>query len=264
MIAVDTSALMAIAFGEKEADACMRVLETESEVVISAGTVAEALIVAARRNVAEEVTRLIDGLGFEVVSITPASARRIAAAYERWGRGTHPAGLKFGDCFSYEIAKERACPLLYVGDDFSKTDLESALYNTVFSDRKAAKRGEKAMAKFDADTLRDLRGLQEVAIRTEKHPMSAVVIWVVVADDEVFVRSVRGSKGRWYRDLAAGGSATLEFAGRRLAVQALPASDADSIARASREFLRKYQPSPYAQSIVRAEILPTTLRLELR
>jgi hypothetical protein len=120
------------------------------------------------------------------------------------------------------------------------------------------------MAKFDADTLRQLRDAREVTIRTEKHPESAVVIWVVVADDEVFLRSVRGSKGRWYRDLAAGGSATLDFAGRRLAVQALPASDADSIARASREYLRKYQPSPYAQSMVRAEVLPTTLRLEPR
>src|SRR5215472_11943564 len=98
------------------------------------------------------------------------------------------------------------------------------------------------MAKFDADTLSQLRDLREVAIRTEKHPESAVVIWVVVADDEVFVRSVRGSKGRWYRDLATGGSATLEFAGRRAAVQAFPASDADAIGRASREFLRKYQP----------------------
>ena len=85
------------------------------------------------------------------------------------------------------------------------------------------------MAKFDADTLRELRDLREVAIRTEKHPEGAVVIWVVVADDEVFVRSVRGSRGRWYRDLTAGGSATLEFAGRRLAVQALPVSDADAI-----------------------------------
>ena len=126
MIAVDTSALMVIALGEGEADACIRVLETETEIVISAGTVAEALIVAARRNVAEEVSRLIDGLGFEIVSVTPASARRIAAAYMRWGRGAHPAGLNFGDCFSYEIAKERACRLLYVGDDFSKTDMESA------------------------------------------------------------------------------------------------------------------------------------------
>jgi hypothetical protein len=120
------------------------------------------------------------------------------------------------------------------------------------------------MAKFDADTLRELRDLREVSIRTEKHPDSAVVIWVVVAGDEVFVRSVRGSKGRWYRDIATGGSATLEFGGRRLAVAALPASDADSVARASREFLQKYASSPYAQSIVRTEVLPTTLRLEPR
>jgi hypothetical protein len=120
------------------------------------------------------------------------------------------------------------------------------------------------MAKFDADTLQELRNFQEVAIRTEKHPESAVVIWVVVADDEVFVRSVRGNKGRWYRDLATGGSATLEFAGRRLGVQAFPANDADAIARASREYSTKYQPSPYAQAMVRAEVLPTTLRLEPR
>ena len=109
------------------------------------------------------------------------------------------------------------------------------------------------MAKFDADILRELRDLREVAIRTEKHPDGAVVIWVVVADDEVFVRSVRGSRGRWYRDLAAGGSATLELAGRRLAVRAIPATDPDPVARVSREYLRKYQPSPYAQSIVRDE-----------
>jgi hypothetical protein len=120
------------------------------------------------------------------------------------------------------------------------------------------------MAKFDADTLRELHDVQEVAIRTEKHPRSAVIIWVVVADDEVFVRSVRGSKGRWFRDLAAGGPVTLEFAGHRLAVQAFPASDTATIAAASREYLRKYQSSPYAQSIVRAEVLPTTLRLEPR
>jgi len=127
MIAVDTSALMAIALGEAEADACIRILETEPKIVISAATVAEALIVAARRNVGEEVAGMIDGLGFEILPVTPASARRIAVAYARWGRGAHPAALNFGDCFSYEAAKENACPLLFVGDDFAKTDLESAL-----------------------------------------------------------------------------------------------------------------------------------------
>jgi ribonuclease VapC len=127
MIAVDTSALMAIALGEAQADACIRVLEAETKVIISAGTVAEALIVADRRNVAEQMARLIDELGFEIALVTPASARRVAAAYARWGRGTHRAGLNFGDCFSYEVANVNSCPLLYVGDDFAKTDLESAL-----------------------------------------------------------------------------------------------------------------------------------------
>ncbi|MFA7506151.1 MAG: type II toxin-antitoxin system VapC family toxin [Burkholderiaceae bacterium] len=127
MIAVDTSALMAIVLNEPEADACAAALETEGRLLISAGTLAETLIVAGRRNVGEEVDRLLDGLGFEIVGITPGSARRIAQAYERWGKGVHPAGLNFGDCFAYDVAKEHECPLLYVGEDFARTDVESAL-----------------------------------------------------------------------------------------------------------------------------------------
>ncbi len=120
------------------------------------------------------------------------------------------------------------------------------------------------MAKFEADTLSDLRDRKEVTIRTEKHPDSAVVIWVVVTDDEVFVRSFRGTKGRWYRDLATGGPATLEFAGRKLRVQAIPANDLAAIDRASRAYLGKYRSSSYAQAMVQPEMLPTTLRLEPR
>ena len=120
------------------------------------------------------------------------------------------------------------------------------------------------MTNFDADTLRALRDVREAAICTEKHPKSAVVIWVVAADDEVFVRSWLGTRGRWYRDLAAGGPATLEFTGRRIEVRAFPAGDANSIARASAELLRKYQPSSHAGEMVRSEILSTTLRLEPR
>jgi len=124
MIAVDTSALMAIVLDAAEADACIAVLEREDIVVISAGTIAESLIVAARRNVGDEIASLIEGLGFNAVAITPASARRIAQAYGRWGKGVHPAGLNFGDCFAYEVAKEHDCPLLYVGGDFAKTDVK--------------------------------------------------------------------------------------------------------------------------------------------
>jgi len=127
MIAVDTSALMAIVLNEPGADASVAALEAEDDLLISAGTVAEALIVAARRNVGEEMERLIDGVGFEIVSVTPASAKRIARAYESWGKGVHPAALNFGDCFAYEVAKEHRCRLLYVGEDFRKTDVEGAL-----------------------------------------------------------------------------------------------------------------------------------------
>jgi len=127
VIAVDTSALMSVLLGEADADACASVLATADSLVISSGTLAEALIVAGRRNIGAEMLMLVDGLGFEVANVTPAAARRIALAYETWGRGGHPAGLNFGDCFAYEVAKENACPLLYVGDDFSRTDIQSAL-----------------------------------------------------------------------------------------------------------------------------------------
>jgi ribonuclease VapC len=127
VIAVDTSALMAIVLDEPGADACIAALEAEDEILISAGTLAEALIVSARRNVDAEVGSIIDQLGFQIVAVTPAAARRIAAAYQRWGRGQHPAALNFGDCFAYEVAKEHACRLLYIGDDFAKTDIEAVL-----------------------------------------------------------------------------------------------------------------------------------------
>lgn len=127
MIAVDTSALMAIVLDEPEAGACVAVLSNDDNIMISAGTVAEALIVAARRGVGEELASLIEELGFEIVTVTEASARRVARAYEQWGKGGGRADLNFGDCFAYEVAKEQGCRLLYVGSDFSKTDVASVL-----------------------------------------------------------------------------------------------------------------------------------------
>lgn len=127
MIAVDTSALMAIVLGEREADACASALEAEDRLLISAGTVAEALIVAARRNLGDALDQLIIGLNFEVVAVSAASARRIAEAYDKWGKGIHPAALNFGDCFAYEVASRHGCRLLYVGEDFARIAIESAL-----------------------------------------------------------------------------------------------------------------------------------------
>ena len=71
---------------------------------------------------------LIDGLGFEIGPVTGTSARDVASAYEQWGKGLHPAGLNFGDCFAYALAKGgETAPWLYIGNDFSKTDIASAL-----------------------------------------------------------------------------------------------------------------------------------------
>jgi ribonuclease VapC len=123
MIAVDTSALMAILLDEASADACVAAIESEDKLLISAGTVAEAFIVAQRRGVGPRMIALIDGLGFDIQTVTPAAARRVAAAYAKWGKGVHPAALNFGDCFAYEVAKENGCPLLYAGKDFARTDL---------------------------------------------------------------------------------------------------------------------------------------------
>ena len=127
MIAVDTSALMAILLDEPDADACIDMLESENEIIMSAGTLSEALIVSARRGVGEELAELVEGLGLEIVDLTAASARRAAEAYARWGKGVHPAALNLGDCFSYVLATERECPLLFVGADFRATDVACAL-----------------------------------------------------------------------------------------------------------------------------------------
>jgi ribonuclease VapC len=123
---VDTSALMAILLGEPDAERCIAALEAQNEVMISAGTLAEAMIVAGRRNIGGEMNALVEGLGFEIVSVSGAGSAKVAEAYARWGKGVHAASLNFGDCFAYALARELGRPLLFVGDDFSKTDLEAA------------------------------------------------------------------------------------------------------------------------------------------
>lgn len=127
MIVVDTSALMAILLNESAGDLCMDVLSTADTLSISAGTVAEALVVADRRGCGQEMRRLLDGLGFDVSPVTLTTARHVADAYARWGKGVHSAGLNFGDCFAYALANETASPILFVGNDFSATDLQAAV-----------------------------------------------------------------------------------------------------------------------------------------
>jgi ribonuclease VapC len=126
VIAVDTSALMAVILGEPEAPSCMNILASEPRLLISAGTAAEALIVAGRRNIGAHMQRMIDELSLEIVPVTLATARQVAACYAKWGKGVHPAGLNFGDCFAYALAQEHKCALLFVGQDFVRTDTRRA------------------------------------------------------------------------------------------------------------------------------------------
>lgn len=128
MIVVDTSALIAIVVDEPASPRLTRQFQTENlEILISAGTIAEALIVASGRKVSADMELLLDSLDCTVVPVTDEAARRVGDAYRQWGKGFHPAALNFGDCFAYALAKERGCPLLFIGNDFSKTDIKPAL-----------------------------------------------------------------------------------------------------------------------------------------
>lgn len=127
MIVLDTSALMALLLGEPEADAIAAILESDEEFTISAGTLAETLIVAGRRGISEEMSQLLEGIGAEIDTLSASGAVAVAEAYATWGKGVHPAGLNFGDCFAYVSAKNNGGRLFYVGEDFARTDLPSAM-----------------------------------------------------------------------------------------------------------------------------------------
>jgi ribonuclease VapC len=126
MIVVDTSAFMAVVLDESAAETCSDVMAQADEIFVSAGTLAEAMIVANRRNIGPVMERLISGLGCQVVPVTEHDAFKVAEAHAQWGRGVHPAGLNYGDCFAYALARQRSCPLLFVGNDFTKTDVSMA------------------------------------------------------------------------------------------------------------------------------------------
>ena len=127
MIVLDTSALVAFLKEEPQGEACGAILASDRRLVISAGTLAEALIVAGSRGYGEAIATMVWGGRIEVVPVTADTASRMARAYAAWGKGTHPAGLNFGDCFAYALAEETGAPILFIGQDFAQTDARSAL-----------------------------------------------------------------------------------------------------------------------------------------
>jgi len=118
---------MAYAMGEPAGERCAEVIRASDSMMISAATLVELLIVAHGKGVEPAVEALLQKLPLEVVDVTQHAARQAVAAHRRWGRGNHPAKLNFGDCFTYALAQERGCPLLFVGDDFAQTDVRAAL-----------------------------------------------------------------------------------------------------------------------------------------
>lgn len=127
MIVIDTSAIMAILKAEPQAEACRRALQASKDVRISAATLTETMIVGSKLNLRQPILDLIATTKMTIEILTPERAQLAADAYTHWGKGFHPAALNFGDCFAYATAQELDCPLLYVGNDFSRTDIRNAV-----------------------------------------------------------------------------------------------------------------------------------------
>ena len=128
MIAVDTSALIAIFWKEPEAEALLSIL-VEQGGVISAATRLEAYAVCVRRRGqadAEDLDSLIVSLNLETAAFDLDQYEIARRAYARFGRGGETPVLNFGDCFAYALAKSRGVPLLFKGDDFGRTDIVAA------------------------------------------------------------------------------------------------------------------------------------------
>ena len=120
---------------------------------------------------------------------------------------------------------------------------------------------------FAPETLRLLDETKEVRIETrreENAPAHRTIIWVVTVDGDVFVRSVRGEKGRWYREVSTNPSAALRVGARRIPVRAVPVTDDPTVGAVSEAYRSKYgRTSPGStRAMLQPETLPTTLKLE--
>ena len=127
---VDASAIMALLLKEPEASAFGAALAEQPRAAISAATLVELCMVAEGRAgtaVWAEVEALFAGVGIEVAPFTAGQAVLACEGWRRFGKGRHPAGLNFGDCFSYALAQERGEPLLFKGEDFARTDVRRAV-----------------------------------------------------------------------------------------------------------------------------------------
>lgn len=131
MIAVDTSALLAVIQGEPESDAFIAAIRAADRAVIAAVSLLEAgMVLRARRGLEgiAELDDFIDAMAIDIVPFDVALARLALEAFGRYGKGIDPrARLNMGDCAAYALAKGLNAPLLYKGNDFAATDITPAM-----------------------------------------------------------------------------------------------------------------------------------------
>lgn len=126
---IDASAIVAIAFNEPEAKSFRERVADDPVRLISAATVFEAsMVIETRLGEAGggDLDLWLHKADVEIVPVTPEHADQARRAWRRYGKGRHPAGLNFGDCFSYALAALSGEPLLFKGNDFSQTDIKAA------------------------------------------------------------------------------------------------------------------------------------------
>ncbi|MCY3959663.1 MAG: type II toxin-antitoxin system VapC family toxin [Chloroflexi bacterium] len=126
---VDTSAVMAILFGEPGAERYHEAVAKAPHCRMSVVNFLEAAIVLESRSGAaagHELDAFLEAAAIELAPVTPDHARAARGAWRRFGKGNHPAGLNFGDCFAYALAAVSREPLLFKGRDFARTDIEPA------------------------------------------------------------------------------------------------------------------------------------------
>lgn len=130
MIALDTSALVAVLRREEEADDFLRLIAVANRCLLSTVSLLEvSMVLAGRTGDAaswQELDELIDAAGIEIVPQDAEQARIARTAFLRFGKGRHRASLNFGDCASYALAITNNVPLLFKGEDFPLTDIQRA------------------------------------------------------------------------------------------------------------------------------------------
>ncbi|MBW1894826.1 MAG: type II toxin-antitoxin system VapC family toxin [Deltaproteobacteria bacterium] len=134
---IDTSVLIAILLGEPEAKAFSSIFSSDPKKLISVFTALEAsIVIEARKGEAGglELDLLLHRVQIEIVSMNPEQYELARSAWRIYGKGQHPAGLNIGDCCSYALSRYSGEPLLFKGNDFSKTDVQSVAYQHLLKD----------------------------------------------------------------------------------------------------------------------------------